>query len=94
MAKEDRSDPDRNNTAQALALESLGWLISEPDRAQRLLALTGLEPQQLRQRLGDPSLLEAVIAFLESHEPDLIACAAALQVSPERLVAARQELMR
>jgi hypothetical protein len=33
-----------------------------------------------------------VLAFLENHEPDLVACAASLRCAPEALVRARMEL--
>ena len=78
--------------ASALALAALAWTLSEQARAERLLALTGLSPADLRERAGEASVLAAVLGFLESHEPDLIACAAALDRKPERLVRARMEL--
>jgi hypothetical protein len=77
---------------QALALQALVWTLGEPARASRLLDLTGLDPAELRERIGDPSLLAATLGFLESHEPDLIACADALEVKPAALVAARAVL--
>jgi len=80
--------------AEALALSALGWALSDPARAQRLLALTGITPDDLRSRLGDRSLLAEILRFLEAHEPDLLACADALEVTPERLVAARRSLER
>ena len=80
------------NDPEALALSALGWVLTDGARAQRLLALTGLTPDELRARLGDPALLAAALAFLEAHEPDLIACAEALGVSPSDLVAARRSL--
>ena len=85
--------PDTNDP-EALALSALGWALSEQDRAERLLALTGLTPGDLRERLGDPSLLAAVLGFLEAHEPDLIACADSLGVAPAALVEARRRLER
>jgi hypothetical protein len=78
--------------AEPLALSALGWTLSDPARAQRLLALTGLTPEDLRSRLGDPSLLTEILRFLEAHEPDLIACAEALDITPEQLVEARRRL--
>jgi hypothetical protein len=33
-----------------------------------------------------------VLRFLEAHEPDLVACAAALEVEPAELVEARRRL--
>lgn len=84
----------KETNCEALALGALGWTLAEDRRAERLLALTGLTPELLRARIGEPALLSAVLRFLESHEPDLIACAAQLAVTPERLVAARRDLER
>ena len=78
----------------ALALGALGWTLSEDARAGRLLALTGITPDLLRERLEDPAFLAAVLRFLEGHEPDLVNCADELGVSPARLVAARKGLER
>jgi hypothetical protein len=87
--------PDTNaEDAEALALGALGWTLAEGTRAERLLALTGLSPDDLRSRLTERSVLAAVLAFLEAHEPDLIACAEHLGVPPARLVAARETLER
>jgi hypothetical protein len=74
---------------EALALAALGWIVGDAARAQRLLALTGLTPAELRARAGEAAVLAAAIAFLEGHEPDLMACAAALDVTPAKLVNAR-----
>jgi len=82
----------QNRDESAIALEALVWTLSEPDRAARLLALTGLTPQSLRAAAGEPSLQAAVLGFLESHEPDLVACADALALAPATLVAARARL--
>lgn len=82
--------PETN--AVALALQALAWTLSEPNRAQRLLDLTGLEPGELRARAGEPALLAATLGFLEAHEADLIACAEAVGCPPAALAAARQRL--
>jgi hypothetical protein len=76
----------------ALALDALGWILEDRDRADRLLALTGLSPDSLRAGLDDPTLLAAILRFLEAHEPDLIACGEHLALRPEALVAARRTL--
>ena len=78
--------------ADALALSALAWTLSDPARAHRLLDLTGLDPESLRARAGDPAVLAATLAFLESHEPDLLACADALGVPAATLVAIRAQL--
>jgi hypothetical protein len=88
MLRDDTNPTD----PETLALAALGWTLSDEARAQRLLALTGLDPAALRDRLGEPGLLASVLAFLEAHEPDLIAAAAALDVPPSALVEARRRL--
>lgn len=85
---------ETNHSAEALALSALGWTLAETGRADRLLALTGLTPENLRSSLGEPSLLAAILRFLEAHEPDLVACADELQVAPAQLVDARKSLER
>lgn len=74
------------------ALSALIWILGDTSRAQRLLDLTGLTPMELRRGVGDPAVLAAVLAFLEAHEPDLIACADALGIRPQTLIAARRSL--
>jgi hypothetical protein len=69
----------------ALALSALAWVLSDDARAGRLLALTGLTAEDLRARIGDPALHDAVFAFLEAYQPDLLACAEALGVPPAQL---------
>ncbi|HEY9552597.1 DUF3572 family protein [Allosphingosinicella sp.] len=80
--------------AAAIALSALGWTLADDARAQRLLALTGLSPSDLRLRVGEPALLVATVRFLEAHEPDLLACAEALSIQPIELIEARRALER
>jgi hypothetical protein len=84
--------PETN--AEALALQALAWTLGDQARASRLLNLTGLEPAELRARAGEPALLAAALGFLEAHEPDLLACAEDLDVTPQSLIAARETLER
>jgi hypothetical protein len=83
-----------NFEPSTLALGALGWTLSDDARASRLVALTGLTPAGMRERLEDRQFLAAVLLFLEGHEPDIVACADALGASPTRLVAAREALER
>ena len=75
-----------------LALGALAATLSDERRAQRFLDLTGIGTDELRRRANDPALLAALIRFLEAHEPDLIAVAAAIGVEPSSLPAVRAEL--
>jgi len=76
----------------ALALRALAWTVSEQARADRMLALTGLTGDDLRERATEPAVLAALLGFLEAYEPDLIACAEAIETTPAALVRARAEL--
>lgn len=87
-----RDPPSPAAQPEALALAALGWLLSDEDRAERLLAMTGLTPDALRHGLGDQAMLAAVLGFLAAHEPDLIAAAHELGVEPQALVAAHRTL--
>ncbi|WP_379548781.1 DUF3572 family protein [Qipengyuania sp. DSG2-2] len=77
---------------EALALGALGWLLTDEKRADRLLSLTGLTPDILRERLTDRSVQAAVLEFLTNYEPDLLGAAEALDVSPETLIDAHRKL--
>lgn len=77
---------------ETVALEALGWVLTEEARAQRLLALTGLTPEQLRGGLGDRAVLAAVLEFLAGHEADLVAAAIALDLPPEEISAVARAL--
>jgi len=80
--------------AETLGLAALAATLTDDRRAERFLALTGLSPEGIRARVGDRSLLAACLAFLEAHEPDLVAVAQAVGVKPEALITARSELER
>lgn len=86
------NDAAKNHAAETLALQALAWALADAARARRLLDLTGLDPADLRARATDPAVLAAALAFLQAHQPDLLACADALEVTPERLIAAQQVL--
>ena len=83
---------NRPTDAHAIALLALATAVSDERRARRFLDLTGIDTDELRSRAGDPVLLAALIRFLEAHEPDLVSVAELMDVRPDMLVAARQEL--
>lgn len=73
---------------------ALAWTLEDAERAERLLALTGLSAEELRNNVGESAVLAAVLDFLCNHEPDLLRAAEALDIEPNNLVAAREELNR
>lgn len=84
--------PESTEDADTLALRALAWTLADGARADRLLAVTGIDPTSLRARLDDPAVLGAALQFLLAHEADLVACAADLNVRPEALARAAAAL--
>lgn len=70
----------------------LCWILEDARRADRLLALTGLTPDDLRAGLDDSSVLSSVLDFVAGHEPDLLEAAEKLGFAPQELVAAARSL--
>lgn len=91
MQKQNKTNVTHDDAA-TLALRALAYVVSDANLGPRWLALTGLMPADLRARASDPAVLAATLAFLEGHQPSLIACAGALGVPPETLIAAREAL--
>jgi hypothetical protein len=91
MTNINRSE-DSVKDASGIALNALAWVLSDDARAQRFLGLTGLTPDSLRTALGDPETHRAVLDFLCSHEPDLVAAAESLDLKPAELAAARDRI--
>ena len=75
-----------------MALQALGWVLADSQRAERFLALTGLTPDGLRDGLTSPAVLGAVIDFLGNNEADLVSAAEALDIAPARIMAAGEIL--
>lgn len=80
--------------AETIALRALAWVACDDRLGPRLLALTGMDAAELRQRAGERATLAAVIAFLEDHERDLLACAIALDTTPDAVVNAGRILVQ
>jgi hypothetical protein len=75
-----------------VSLKALGWVLEDTVRAQRFLAITGLDPDGLRAAIGEPATHLAVLDFLCAHEPDLIAAAETLGLAPAQLAAVRERI--
>lgn len=87
-----RTVPPPRPDATALLLGAMAWICADDDRANRLLAVTGLDSNDLRSRATDPAVLVATGQFLADHEPDLIACASALDCTALDIVDAVRRL--
>jgi len=75
-------------TSQTIALQALIWILADDDRAQRLLSITGITPDDMRTSLSESWLLEAALSYLEGYEPDLIECSKEIKMAPEQIIAA------
>jgi hypothetical protein len=75
---------------QETAIAVLAWLANEPDLFGRFLALTGVEPAQVRNAIDDPGFLSGMMDFLMNHEPTALAFCQATGTPPEVLNAAWQ----
>ena len=84
--------PQTPNDPYALALAALAAMLTDERRARRFLELTGIGTDDLRDRIGQPALLCALLRFLEAHEPDLLSVSEQIGVKPDALVAARRTL--
>jgi hypothetical protein len=87
-----RRDGRGGKDGDDLAVAALGFLAAEPDRLSRFLALSGLGPENLRAAASAPGFLAAVLDYLLSDEPVLIAFAAEQEIEPERVARARQAM--
>lgn len=81
-----------DQTSQSIALQALVWILSDDDRAMRLLSVTGITPDDMRTAINEPWLLGAALSYLEGYEPDLIKCCQDIAIEPEHLVRASRML--
>jgi hypothetical protein len=80
------------SAAETLALKVLAFLAGESEALARFLALSGLPPEELRQRAGEPLLLAAVLDFVLGDDKLLLAFAEGEGVDAKLVHAARRAL--
>src|SRR5690242_5945128 len=78
--------------AEALAIQALNFLATEPERLGRFLALSGLGPESIRAAAAEPGFLAGVLAHLGEDERMLVAFAAEAGVTPAEVDRARHQL--
>jgi hypothetical protein len=78
--------------AEALAIQALNFLATEPQRFSRFLALSGLAPDSIRAAAAEPGFLAGVLAHLGDDETLLVAFAAEAGVTPADVDRARRAL--
>jgi hypothetical protein len=80
------------DAAEALAIQALGFVASDPELLPRFLSLTGIEAHQIRQAAGEPGFLAGVLQFIAAHEPTLIRFAEETGTPPARIMSALRAL--
>ena len=86
-----RALPDAE-TAQAVALTTLAYVLADSGRAARFCAATGLGGGELAAHVHDAAFLGGVLDFVLDDEALLVEIAAAAQLPPDAIFAARQRL--
>ena len=75
--------PLRNHeAAEALALEALNFLVADPERLDRFVAIAGLSMDNLRAAAAEPGFLAGVLDHLAADETLLLAFAANRGIAP------------
>lgn len=79
----------RQEDAETFAISALAHIAADDERLQRFLAVTGIDPANLRSEAGKPGFVAGVLDYLCSDEALLVGFAAEQGVSPESVVAAQ-----
>lgn len=69
--------------AETIALSALAFLATDRRRLGRFLALTGLGPDELKEKARSPRILAAVLNHLLQDESLLLVFAASHGIAPE-----------
>ena len=78
--------------AETLALQALAYIAQDDTLMPRLLALTGLGPDDLKTAVDKPETLAGVMDFLLQDEKALLAFCEAVEIAPEDPARARSAL--
>jgi len=78
--------------AEDLAIEALTFIAREPERLGRFLALSGLDPANMREAAAEPGFLAGILDYLAGDETLLLAFAADAATDPTKIDTARRLL--
>ena len=80
--------------AEALALQALTFILSEPERLSRFLALTGMDLQGIRASAASVDLQSATLEYLLSDESLLLTFCQERGVDPATIAPMHDLLVR
>lgn len=84
--------PSHTEEAEVIALKALGFLVSEPERLERFMRLSGLTLPVIRQSASDPGFLAGVLDHLLSDQTLLLTFAENNDLAPAVVQISRQRL--
>ncbi|HEY4125557.1 MAG TPA: DUF3572 domain-containing protein [Rhizomicrobium sp.] len=80
------------DAAEALALKVLEFLANSPDNLDGFMAATGINGDELRERLEEPTVLAAIIDFMLKDEGLLVEFCETASIRPRDIHAASHVL--
>jgi hypothetical protein len=78
--------------AEIVAVQALSFVAGDPERLGLFLAESGIGPETLRSAAADPHFLASVLDFVLRDDATVTAFAAASELDPATIAAARQVL--
>lgn len=78
--------------AELVAIQALGHIAADEDLLFAFVDMTGLAPDELRQRAGEPEILGGILDFIMMDEARLIAFCEAVNLQPDAPGIARKLL--
>lgn len=78
--------------AELIAIQALGHIATEEDLLFGFVDLTGLSPDDLRSRAGDPEILGGILDFILMDDQRLLTFCEAMNLRPEMPAVARKLL--
>ena len=79
--------------AEIVAIQALSFVAGDPERLGAFLAETGIGPETLRSAAADPRFLAGVLDFVLRDDATVKAFAAASELDPTTIAAAREVLV-
>ena len=78
--------------AEIVAVQALSFIAADPERLGLFLAESGIGPETLRTAAADPQFLASVLDFVLRDDATVTAFAAASELDPTTIAAAREVL--
>jgi hypothetical protein len=82
------------DSAKTVAIDALAFIAGDIERLSRFLALTGINPESVRDAAREPNFLLGVLDYLAGDDHLLRQFADQCEIAPEIVVKAREILAR